>query len=152
MDIITQIRSAASQIFLDHFQYTIDADAIPVNETKPEFEGDYTVVLFSFMKALKGSPESIGNKLGQALVEYYPGLFSRYNLIKGFLNLSVTDLRWIIFLNEQYAAGGYGNKKNNGRRVMVEYSSPNTNKPLHMGHLRKISWDGASPRSTRPTV
>jgi arginyl-tRNA synthetase len=145
MDIITQIRSAASHIFLDHFQYTIDADAIPVNETKPEFEGDYTLVLFSFAKALKGSPESTGNKLGQALVDHYPDLFSRYNVIKGFLNLSVADSRWIIFLNEQYAAGGYGLKENNGRKVMVEYSSPNTNKPLHMGHLRNnfLGWSVA---------
>ncbi len=145
MDIITQIRSAASQILLDHFQYTIDAAAIPINETKPEFQGDYTIVLFSFAKALRGNPESVGNKLGQALIDHYPALFSRYNVIKGFLNLSVTDPMWILFLNEQYAAGRYGHKENNGLRVMVEYSSPNTNKPLHMGHLRNnfLGWSVA---------
>jgi arginyl-tRNA synthetase len=145
MDIITQIRSAAGQMLLDHFQYTIDAPAIPVNETKPEFEGDYTIVLFSFARALKGNPEIVGNKLGQALIDHYPTLFSRYNVIKGFLNLSVTDPQWILFLNEQYAADRYGHKESNGRRVMVEYSSPNTNKPLHMGHLRNnfLGWSVA---------
>ncbi len=145
MDIISQIRSATRQILHDHFQYAIDAVEIPINETKPEFEGDYTVVLFSFVKALKRSPETLGNELGQALVAHYPALFSRYNVIKGFLNLSVADSRWLLFLNEQYASGNYGQKEKNGQRVMVEYSSPNTNKPLHMGHLRNnfLGWSVA---------
>src|ERR1035437_1292238 len=105
MHIISQIRSATSQILHDHFQHALDAVEIPINETKPEFEGDYTVVLFSFVKALKRSPETLGNELGQALVAHYPELFSRYNVIKGFLNLSVADSRWLLFLNEQYASG-----------------------------------------------
>jgi arginyl-tRNA synthetase len=145
MDIISQIRSAASQVFREHFQFSIEDGAIPVNETKPEFEGDYTILLFTFVKPLKSSPETLGQKLGEALVGQYPLLFSGYNVIKGFLNLSVTDPCWILFLNEQYRAAQYGHKEKNGLRVMVEYSSPNTNKPLHMGHLRNnfLGWSVA---------
>src|ERR1700753_4283520 len=102
MDIISQIRSAASRVFRNHFEFSIAEDAIPVNETKPEFEGDYTIVLFGMAKALKGSPEALGQKLGQALVADFPSLFSAYNVIKGFLNLSVADPRWILFLDRQF--------------------------------------------------
>ena len=145
MDIISQIRIAAGQVLRDSYQYSIAAKDILVNETKPEFEGDYTVVLFSFIKALKKSPEALGNELGQALLDNYPILFSRYNVIKGFLNLSVADPYWIEFLQEQQDNPQFGRKERNGQKVMVEYSSPNTNKPLHMGHLRNnfLGWSVA---------
>ena len=145
MDIISQIRIAAGQVLRDSYQYSIAAKDILVNETKPEFEGDYTVVLFSFIKALKKSPEALGNELGQALLNNYPTLFSRYNVIKGFLNLSVADPYWIGFLQEQQDNPQFGRKERNGQKLMVEYSSPNTNKPLHMGHLRNnfLGWSVA---------
>jgi arginyl-tRNA synthetase len=146
MDINNQIRMATRQALRDTYQYDIDLESISVNETKPEFEGDYTVVLFSFVKQLKRSPEALGNELGQILVETNPTLFSRFNVIKGFLNLSVSDSCWRLFLHEHANDEQYGRKKNNGRRVMVEYSSPNTNKPLHMGHLRNnfLGWGVAA--------
>lgn len=145
MDIISKIRTATRQVLHESYQYVIDENDILVNETKPEFEGDYTVVLFSFVKTLKKSPEALGGELGQTLVDHYPDLFSRYNVIKGFLNLTVTDSWWNLFLQEQYANAQYGQKEKNGRTVMVEYSSPNTNKPLHMGHLRNnfLGWSVA---------
>ncbi|MHA4810604.1 arginine--tRNA ligase [Flavitalea flava] len=143
MDIINQISIAARQVLHENYQYK--AEDLLVNETKPEFEGDYTVVLFSFVKALKKSPDVFGNELGQALLEKYPGLFSRFNVIKGFLNLSISDSRWTDFLQEEYSNKEYGRKEKNGKKVMVEYSSPNTNKPLHMGHLRNnfLGWSVA---------
>jgi arginyl-tRNA synthetase len=145
MDIIDQIRTVTRQVLQDSYQYSMDAKDIQVNETKPEFEGDYTVVLFSFMKTLKKSPEILGNELGQILINNYPALFSGYNVIKGFLNLSITDAWWRQFLKEQYANPLFGQKEKNGQKVMVEYSSPNTNKPLHMGHLRNnfLGWSVA---------
>lgn len=109
-----------------------------LNQTKPEFEGDYTVVMFSLVKALQLSPEVIGNKLGEHLVTTNPALFTGYNIIKGFLNLSIADNYWVDLLNKNYNDTCYGKKEMNGKRVMVEYSSPNTNKPLHLGHLRNI--------------
>ncbi len=145
MDIIDQIRTVTRQVLQDSYQYSMDAKDIQVNETKPEFEGDYTVVLFSFMKTLKRSPEALGNELGQILINSYPTLFSGYSVIKGFLNLSITDAWWLQFLQEQYANPLFGKKERNGQKVMVEYSSPNTNKPLHMGHLRNnfLGWSVA---------
>jgi arginyl-tRNA synthetase len=145
MDIITAIRSATRQVLLDQYQHSIDSKDILVNETKPEFEGDYTVVLFTFAKPVKKSPETLGNELGQILLINYPDLFSAFNVIKGFLNLSITDAQWIGFLQEQYSNDNFGRKPANGQRVMVEYSSPNTNKPLHMGHLRNnfLGWSVA---------
>ncbi|HMI63205.1 MAG TPA: hypothetical protein VK518_19950, partial [Puia sp.] len=89
MDIISQIRTAASQALREKFQFDLAPADITVSETKPEFEGDYTVVLFSFVKQVKKSPEALGNELGQALLAGNPELFSAFNVIKGFLNLTV---------------------------------------------------------------
>jgi arginyl-tRNA synthetase len=142
MDIISQIRAAASEALREKFSFGLAPADVAVNETKPEFEGDYTVVLFSFVKQLKKSPEVLGNELGQALLTSHPGLFSAFNVIKGFLNLTVADSRWIDFLRQEHANTGFGRKSSNGKKVMVEYSSPNTNKPLHLGHLRNnfLGW------------
>jgi arginyl-tRNA synthetase len=109
-----------------------------VNQTKPEFEGDYTVVLFSLVKSLKLAPDAIGNQLGGHLISNYPQLFTAYNIIKGFLNLTVADSYWHELLSNNYNDTCYGKKEMNGKKVMVEYASPNTNKPLHLGHLRNI--------------
>ena len=142
MDIISQIRTAASQALREKFQFDLAPADITVSETKPEFEGDYTVVLFSFVKQVKKSPEALGNELGQALLAGNPELFSAFNVIKGFLNLTVADSRWIDFLTLEHANTSFGRKSANGKKVMVEYSSPNTNKPLHLGHLRNnfLGW------------
>lgn len=116
-----------------------------VNQTKPEFEGDYTVVMFSLVKTLKLTPDAIGNQLGGHLIKNYPQFFTAYNIIKGFLNLTVADAYWQELLQKNYNDACYGKKELNGNlptgqagKVMVEYASPNTNKPLHLGHLRNI--------------
>ena len=109
-----------------------------INQTKPEFEGDYTIVLFSLVKALKLSPDAIGNALGQYLIALPNQHFTAYNIIKGFLNITVADAFWQQILQKNYADVCFGKKPLNGEKVMVEYASPNTNKPLHLGHLRNI--------------
>lgn len=116
-----------------------------VNHTKPEFSGDYTVVLFSLVKKLKLSPDEIGNKLGAYLTGKFPQVYADYNIIKGFLNLSVSDSYWIALLQQEYQDTCYGRQPATGRKIMVEYSSPNTNKPLHLGHLRNnfLGWSVA---------
>ncbi|WP_336513952.1 arginine--tRNA ligase [Pollutibacter soli] len=113
-----------------------------VNQTKPEFEGDYTVVLFSLVKSLKLSPDELGNKLGSELIKRSPELFTGFNIIKGFLNLTIAESFWLDLLKENYQKEEYGKHAPNGVKVMVEYSSPNTNKPLHLGHLRNnfLGW------------
>jgi arginyl-tRNA synthetase len=145
MDIISQIKAATLQVLSTNYRFLPENGDIPTNETKPEFEGDYTVVLFSFVKALKRSPEALGNELGQALVRDFPDLFAGFNVIKGFLNLTIADSRWLDFLRENAGRVDFGRQPSNGRKVMIEYSSPNTNKPLHLGHLRNnfLGWSVA---------
>jgi arginyl-tRNA synthetase len=145
MAIVPVIQSAVSAQINQLYQVDIDPASITVSETKPEFEGDYTVVLFALLKTLKKKPEELGNELGQALVAGNTTLFNGFNVIKGFLNLTVSDSWWLQFLKEQYNDTNYGRQPRNGQRVMVEYSSPNTNKPLHLGHLRNnfLGWSVA---------
>jgi arginyl-tRNA synthetase len=116
-----------------------------VNQTRPDFEGDYTVVLFSLVKKLKKSPDIIGEELGEYLIKNYPATFSKYNVIKGFLNLSISEEFLFNFLQQTFSNENFGRKKAGERKIMVEYSSPNTNKPLHLGHLRNnfIGWSTA---------
>lgn len=118
---------------------------LTINITKPEFEGDYTLVLFSFVKQLKKSPEQLGKEIGEHLVQNNPALFPSFNVIKGFLNLTIANSYWTGFLKSSYSNKQLGNLPSNGKRVMVEYSSPNTNKPLHLGHLRNnfLGWSVA---------
>ncbi len=142
MELISQIRTATSQALMALYQHELSAADILVNETKPEFEGDYTVVLFSFVKPLKKSPEALGNQLGQALLEANPGLFTAFNVIKGFLNLTIANGYWLDFLHREHDNQAFGRRPRMGKKVMIEYSSPNTNKPLHLGHLRNnfLGW------------
>ncbi len=113
-----------------------------INETKPEFEGDYTIVLFALLKTIKKSPEALGQEIGTHIVENNKGIFIQFNVIKGFLNLTVADSFYTDLLAKYYNDICYGKKEMNGKKVMVEYSSPNTNKPLHLGHLRNnfLGW------------
>jgi arginyl-tRNA synthetase len=146
MSVVSAIRSATVKAIEQVYQVQLREQEILVNETKPEFEGDYTVVLFSFVKLLKKSPDALGQELGEYLLQHNPDLFSSFNVIKGFLNLSVGAPYWISFLQEQYDNTTFGFKEKSGKKVMVEYSSPNTNKPLHLGHLRNnfLGWSTAA--------
>lgn len=137
--------TTASQIkpfVIRALKYLYDKDFIEseltVTITKPEFEGDYTIVLFSFVKELKKSPEHLGKEIGNYLQKMSPEFFKSYNVIKGFLNLTISDNHWVIFLKENFSDEKFGLRSPLGNKVIVEYSSPNTNKPLHLGHLRNI--------------
>jgi arginyl-tRNA synthetase len=139
-EISSQIKNAVARILID--EYDFKDGVVLVKETEPAFEGDYTVVLFSFVKPLKKSPEALGNELGQKLLATNPTLFSAYNVIKGFLNLTIADSYWLEFLHREHDNPGFGHKPRIDKKVMIEYSSPNTNKPLHLGHLRNnfLGW------------
>lgn len=146
MSVTRQIRTAVVQALQDLYGQSFTEKDFQVNQTKPEFEGDYTVVLFSLVKQLKKSPDAIGNELGRELVDGNPELFASFNLIKGFLNLVVHDSFWSGFLLQHASDNRFGLQPPSGRKVMVEYSSPNTNKPLHLGHLRNnfLGWSVAA--------
>ncbi len=146
MSVVSIIKQAAAKAISDVYKVEIDPVNITVSATKPEFEGDYTIVLFSLVKQLRKSPDAAGVELGNYLLQQDTELFSSFNVIKGFLNLVITDSYWINFLKANYSNESFGIKQSNGKRVMVEYSSPNTNKPLHLGHLRNnfLGWSTAA--------
>ncbi|MGN6266111.1 MAG: arginine--tRNA ligase [Ginsengibacter sp.] len=139
------IQSAAIKSLSKISDQNFSSDDFQINETKPEFDGDYTIVIFALVKKLKKAPEALGNQLGEQILKDYPDFFSEYNVIKGFLNLTIADKQLASFLAENYSDGHFGKKPSNHQRVMVEYSSPNTNKPLHLGHLRNnfLGWSVA---------
>ena len=103
--------------------------------TRKDFEGDITLVIFAMLKVIKGRPEAIGNQIGTYLVTHVPEV-SAYNVVKGFLNISLSDSFYISAFEEITRARDFGVSAPTGRALMVEYSSPNTNKPLHLGHIR----------------
>lgn len=109
--------------------------AVTLQETRKEFDGQVTVVTFPFTRFSKKSPEQTGTEIGEYLVAHSTDI-EAYNVIKGFLNISLTNNFWLDQLSTQLIKTDFGVLPRNGRRVMVEYSSPNTNKPLHLGHVR----------------
>ena len=145
MSIAQELQKAVIKSLSDLYNITFSEADFQVNQTKEEFEGDYTVVLFSLLKKTVQNPAALGEQLGTALVNGHPHLFTSYNIIKGFLNLHVADQFWLQTLQENYKNEHYGIFPANGKKVMVEYSSPNTNKPLHLGHLRNnfLGWSVA---------
>ncbi len=127
----TPIHDALNQIFNTTFE------KIEFQATRKEFEGDITLVLFPFLKQIKSSPAEIGNQLGNYLVEHTNEVV-RFNVVSGFLNLVISDEYYLQFFNEIKDAHRFGfvEPMANEKAIMVEYSSPNTNKPLHLGHVR----------------
>jgi arginyl-tRNA synthetase len=115
--------------------YGVDEENIALQPTKKEFEGNYTFVTFPYTKSLRKSPTEIGQAIGQYLSEQ-SGIVAKFNVVQGFLNLSIADSAWVETLNGLAFDDNYGFAAPNGQSVMVEFSSPNTNKPLHLGHLR----------------
>jgi arginyl-tRNA synthetase len=135
MNIQNLIASKVKEGFL--FLYQIEIPTVEFQATRKEFEGDITVVVFPLLKYTKGNPAEIGENIGKYLIENVSEI-KKYNVVQGFLNLVVDDAFFInsfhsIFTNSAF---GFENPKENEKAIMVEYSSPNTNKPLHLGHVR----------------
>ena len=115
--------------------FQFEANNIELQQTKKEFEGDITLVVFPFVKELKMNPKEIAEKIGDYLEEI--NLIISYNVVSGFLNLSISDNHYLDFFNSVKDNSDYGFSETiSDEAVMVEYSSPNTNKPLHLGHIR----------------
>ncbi|WP_394970322.1 arginine--tRNA ligase [uncultured Croceitalea sp.] len=116
--------------------FNVDLPTVEFQPTRKDFEGDITVVVFPMLRVVKGNPVQIGNQIGEYLVEHVSEV-SKFNVVKGFLNLVIADSYYLDFFNAIMADATYGYAKVNSKdAVMVEYSSPNTNKPLHLGHIR----------------
>ena len=145
MSIIKALQKATTESLNQLYGPNFSGTDYQVNETRPEFDGDYTVVLFSLLKKTSRTPDALGNELGSALLQNFPQLFQSFNIIKGFLNIEINPEYWFNLLQKHYNDVCYGKLPLNGKKVMVEYSSPNTNKPLHLGHLRNnfLGWSVA---------
>ena len=115
--------------------YSFEEQTVVLQPTRKEFRGTYTFVTFPYLKMSKKSPEQTGEEIGKYLKEN-SNIISGFNVVKGFLNLEVTNAAWLETFNELYSTPNFGFSEPNGSEFMVEYSSPNTNKPLHLGHLR----------------
>ena len=120
---------------LSLYQTDIQLDSIVIQETRKEFEGQVTAVTFPFTRFSKKTPEQTGAEIGEYLKENLEEV-ADFNVIKGFLNLSISDSYWVDELLTKVHGETFGQFPSNGQKVMVEYSSPNTNKPLHLGHVR----------------
>lgn len=144
MQVADVIRTYSVEALQAVYGVKVLPEQVTISETKPEFTGDYTLVLFPFIKQLRQSPDAIGKALGEWLVANLPHTVSGFETVKGFLNLSIAHTWWITFLQNSKQPD-FGFTAAHGRKVMVEYSSPNTNKPLHLGHLRNnfLGWSVA---------
>lgn len=131
MNIKYIIEEKLSEIILNVYQ--LKGITLEVQENKTEFEGDFTIVTFPLVKQLKKNPESIGVELGEALTEQ-TDLFESFNVVKGFLNVKVKNQLFVD--NFRSVSKDFSTIEKKNATVMVEYSSPNTNKPLHLGHIR----------------
>lgn len=133
--IAQEIKQGIHQAFQTLYDHDISVDNISLQPTRKEFEGSYTFVVFPFLKVTKGNPETSGNQIGEWLKEHVD-LIKGFNVVKGFLNLEITDKIWSEVLLAIADNTSFTRMPANGQKVMVEFSSPNTNKPLHLGHLR----------------
>lgn len=138
---MTEIEGILDQAIGDILHSTFGVErgpAIQFQQTRKEFEGEVTVVTFPYVKMLKKSPEEIGKTIGEALVAGCQEVVG-YNVVKGFLNLEIAPAYWLGFLNTALKTEHFGRADADSRPLaMIEYASPNTNKPLHLGHLRNI--------------
>ena len=138
------IIAKASEAIQALYGVEVPAAQLQVQVTRKEFEGDYTLVVFPLLRVSKTTPENTGNAIGEWLKTNVPEI-AGYNTVKGFLNISFSEVYWNGVFAEIAAAEDFGQLPPTGRTIMVEYSSPNTNKPLHLGHIRNnlLGWSVA---------
>ena len=142
MNLESTLRSEIQKALTALFNQSVDQ--FQLQPTNQEFEGSHTLVCFPLTKISKKNPEETAKAVGDYLVQN-SNVVSKYNVVKGFLNLVVNDKAWAEVFAGIYANKSFGSLANNGKEIMVEYSSPNTNKPLHLGHLRNnfLGWSVA---------
>lgn len=129
------IASKASEAIKALYNADIEPSALQVSVTRKEFTGDFTLVVFPLLRLSHSTPENAGNAIGEWLKANVPEI-SEYNCVKGFLNLLFSNLFWNELFGEIVADKDFGDLPKTGKNIMVEFSSPNTNKPLHLGHIR----------------
>ena len=129
------IQNKAAEAIKNLYGADVDAASLQVQVTKKEFEGDYTLVVFPLLRITHASPENTGNAIGEWLKANVSEI-AGYNSVKGYLNILFSPLYWNELFTEIASDKEFGNLPSTGKNIMVEFSSPNTNKPLHLGHIR----------------
>jgi arginyl-tRNA synthetase len=137
MNLDETIQSAVAQSVKALYDIDTEIQQIQIQKTKKEFEGDITVVVLPFFKPARKSPEVVGQEIGEYILQHHP-VVSAFNVIKGFLNISISKAYWLETLNAIHNDSLFGTTAagDDAEVMMIEYSSPNTNKPLHLGHIR----------------
>lgn len=137
MNIEHHLNHIIAAVVNELFGLTTQPNEIVLQKTRKEFEGDYTLVTFPYIKAAKTTPEKTGELIGESLLKHNTDIV-KFNVVKGFLNFSLADNFWLKQFTAVSQNSTYGMKaaKSSGKQIMLEYSSPNTNKPLHLGHIR----------------
>lgn len=140
--LIDQLQEMILEILHDEFSdHRFSKESLVLSETKPEFEGDFTLVLFPFLKTLRTHPNALGNSIGSELMRRHATKISSFEIVSGFLNISLTQEYLKSHFSQLSSLKDFKHlelPKEERKKIMVEYSSPNTNKPLHFGHLRNI--------------
>lgn len=144
MEITDKITKAVVNAIKSLYGQEITNNSVQLQETRPEFEGNVTLVVFPYAKMSHKRPEETAQEIGAYLQQEVPDVVSRFNVVKGFLNIVIAPTQWIMLLQEINAQEHFGFKPVTAQSplVMIEYSSPNTNKPLHLGHVRNnlLGW------------
>ena len=144
MEIASKITTAVQTVIEELYGVQVPEKMVQLQETRAEFEGQLTLVVFPFLKMSKKAPEATAQEIGEQLVAKVPEVISKFNVIKGFLNLVINPAQWIELLEsiQQNPTFGFTPVTEQSPLVMIEYSSPNTNKPLHLGHVRNnlLGW------------
>lgn len=135
MNIQQHIITATINAVKELYNQDLPEAQVNLQDTRSEFEGEITIVVFPVVRFSKKSPEATANDLGEYLKEHIEEI-TAFNVVKGFLNLSIVSSYWIDLFQTDLLKESFGTIPSNGKKVMVEYSSPNTNKPLHLGHVR----------------
>ena len=144
MEIADKIMKAVQAVIEELYGQQVPEKMVQLQETRAEFEGQLTLVVFPFLKMSKKAPEATAQEIGEKLVDKVPEVISKFNVIKGFLNLTINPAQWVELLEsiQQNPTFGFTPVTEQSPLVMIEYSSPNTNKPLHLGHVRNnlLGW------------
>lgn len=137
-DYLHDLKSGIAEAMITLFDHQVDASALVLTETKKEFEGAFTLVVFPYTKALRKKPEEIAQAIGEHIKSNVQGIIEDFNVVKGFLNFVMPQSFWLDVFQKLREADNFNITPSDGSKVLVEYSSPNTNKPLHLGHIRNI--------------
>ncbi len=137
MKLEEQVKQLVVEVVQELYAQTIDDAVVKIDKTPSEFQGELTVVIFPFVKISRKNPELTANEIGQAL-QNKTEIIESFNVVKGFLNLSFTEIYWLNVLKQIAGSTNFGEKPATGKKYVVEYCGPNTNKPLHLGHVRNV--------------